>query len=154
VPLYATFEAARRLLDRIEQDAAHHVASPPPSISGTSRRLLDIRSLLWVSGNNGQVGERMNFQIIPKCSTLAWKANAFCILPKLIAINNQILLKFSRPLQQGPPRDLCLSSTMHQNSSHSKDSLVAGSVLPWNTSTPADRILDSEGTYVAMEKTG
>jgi hypothetical protein len=62
VPLYATFEAARRLLAHIKQDAAHLVASPPPSISGSCRRLLDIRNLLWVSGNNGQVGEQMGFQ--------------------------------------------------------------------------------------------
>jgi hypothetical protein len=38
--LYATFEAARRLLVRIERDAERFVTSLPPSISGSRRHSL------------------------------------------------------------------------------------------------------------------
>jgi hypothetical protein len=93
--LYATFEAARRLLERIEQDAEHFVTLPPSSISGSHRRLPDIRNLLQVSANNGQVGERMGFEITQKLET-GLGGQRLLYLATTDRNQEQILLKFSR----------------------------------------------------------
>jgi hypothetical protein len=93
--LYATFEAARRLLVRIERDAERFVTSLPPSISGSRRRLPDICNLLRVSGNNGQVGERMGFEITQKLET-GLDGQHLLYLATTDHNQQQIVVKFSR----------------------------------------------------------
>lgn len=107
VPLYATFEAASRLLVRIEQDAARLVTSPPPHISGSHRRLPDVHSLLQSSGSDVQV-ERINFQIIQKVETgLEGRRHLYLATTDN---NQQILIKFSR--QYGKElHEFCASMT-------------------------------------------
>jgi serine/threonine protein kinase len=99
IPLYATFEAARRLLDRIEQDAEHHVTSTPAFISGTSRRLPNIHSLSRVSDS---IEERMNFQIIQVLDTGLEGQRLLYLATD--GDQNQIVLKFSR----------CYSKELHK----------------------------------------
>jgi len=96
--LYAAFGAARRLLVRIERDAESLVGlpSPSPAIPGSQRRYPNVGSLLRVSGNNGQAGERVHFQITERLRTglggkrLLFLASTIGPDPKVIVI------KFSR----------------------------------------------------------
>ena len=71
MPLYAVFEAARRLLVHIEQDAASLVNSLSSllAILGSCKWYLNISSLLWVSSNNRQARECVNFWIIKRLMT-------------------------------------------------------------------------------------
>ncbi|KAF8506859.1 hypothetical protein F5888DRAFT_1630006 [Russula emetica] len=95
MPLYVTFQAARQLLNRIKQDAVHILTSPPPRIPGSCRRLANVHDLLRVSGNNGQVGERMGFQITQKLET-GLEGRRLLYLATSDHNQEQILLKFSR----------------------------------------------------------
>jgi hypothetical protein len=140
MPLYVTFEAARRLLVRIKQDAEHLVASPTPRIPRSCRRLPDVRDLLRVSGNNGQVGERMGFQITQK---LGLDGKRLLYLATSDRDQEQILVKFSR----------CYSKELHEFCASIKHApeLLAFERLPggWfgvamGYFPSADRILESK----------
>ena len=145
--LYATFEAARRLLVRIEEDAAYLVASRPPSISGSRRRLPDIYNLLRVSRNNGQVGERMSFQITQRLET-GMEGKRFLYLAKTDRDQNLILLKFSRRYSKDLHEVCASKSIMHPDSLPTRIRKAPGwlvrSVAMEYFLSPADRIVDSK----------
>ena len=94
--LYVAFGATRRLLARIEQDAAGlvNLPSPTPEIPGPSRRYPNVSSLQRVSSNN--TGERLEFQITERLMT-GLQGNHLLYLASTTDPNPQeILLKFSR----------------------------------------------------------
>ena len=100
--LYTTFAAARRLLVRIEEDAASLVATPPPYITQAHRRLPDIHNLRRV-GENGQVEERrIGFQITQELDTgltgerYLYLATTADLVTTTDQDQTQIVVKFTR----------------------------------------------------------
>ena len=91
---YTTFAAARRLLVRIEEDAASLVATPPPYIAKAHGRLPNIHNLRRV-GENGQVEEqRISFQITQQLDTgLTGKRYLYLATT---TDQDQIVVKFTR----------------------------------------------------------
>jgi serine/threonine protein kinase len=154
MPLYAAFGAARRLLARIEQDAAGLVTSPSllPEIHGSRRRHPNICSLLRVSaGNNTQAEERINFQITERLMT-GLEGKRFLYLASTTDPNPQVILvKFSRQY----------SKDLHQfcTSVNHAPELLAFEVLPggWfgigmEYFPSAERILESKNLANHGEK--